>query len=57
MTMDNPVTETRMIDPKTGDEVILTQLGSDDYVAYWMNGDCSVRGTLQQVLKEINGEG
>ena len=50
--MNNEVIETRMID-KHGDEVVITQLGVNDYCAYWMNGNCSVRGTLEQVMEEI----
>lgn len=53
--MNNEVIETRVID-KYGDEVIITQLGRDDYCAYWMNGNCSVRGTMEQVMSEIREE-
>lgn len=40
---------------KAGDETItLTKFGTDDYSVYFHNADCSVRGTLLEVMQEIN---
>lgn len=52
--MDNEVTEFRVID-KRGDEVVVTQLGKDSYCGYWMIGNRSIRGTLDQIMTEIKG--
>jgi len=51
--MNNPRTVCKLISNHTGEEIILTQWGDDDYDAYWTESDCSVRGTLSQVIKEI----
>lgn len=40
---------------KAGDETItLVKFGPDDYGISFHNADCSVRGTLLDVWKEIN---
>lgn len=40
---------------KVGNETIeIWQYGLDDYSAYFVQADCSVRGSLLQVMQEIN---
>ena len=40
---------------KTGDETItLTKFGPNDYDVHFHNADCSVRGTLLEVMQEVN---
>ena len=51
--MNNPEIVTRLISPHTGEEIILTKWGDNDYDAYWTSSDCSVRGTFDQIMKEI----
>ena len=40
---------------KTDNElIILEQFGPNDFAVYFDNADCSVRGTLLEVMQEIN---
>lgn len=40
---------------KAGNETItITKFGPNDYNVYFHNADCSVRGTLLEVMQEIN---
>lgn len=40
---------------KAGSETIeIWKYGEDDYAVYFRNADCSVRGTLLEIMKEIN---
>jgi hypothetical protein len=53
MMMDNPVIISRLTSMVTGEEIQIIQYGHDDYEAYWTQSDCSVRGTLAQILDEV----